>query len=50
MRNAFSISFCTHEGTRALGRSRHRWKDNIKMDVKIILCGIVDHLIQGRDQ
>ena len=27
---------------RALGRPRHRWEDNIKMDLKEVGCGVMD--------
>jgi hypothetical protein len=30
----FSILVGKTEGKRALGRPRHRWKDNIKMDLQ----------------
>ena len=30
------------EGKRPLGRPRHRWKYNIKMDVQEVVCGVVD--------
>jgi hypothetical protein len=29
------------EGKRPLGRPRHRWEDNVKMDVREIRCGEV---------
>jgi hypothetical protein len=32
--NACKTSVLKHEGKRAVGRFRHRWKDNIKMDFK----------------
>jgi hypothetical protein len=35
-RNAYRILVGKQEGKRPLGRSRHRWKDNIKMDLKDI--------------
>jgi len=28
------------EGKRPLGRPRHRWEDNIKMDIKEMGCGV----------
>jgi hypothetical protein len=28
------------EGRRPLGRSRHRWEDNIKMDLQEVRCGV----------
>ena len=30
------------EGTRPLGRPRHRWEDNIKMDLQEVGCGGVE--------
>ena len=30
------------EGKRALGRPRHRWEDNIKMDLQEVRCGGMD--------
>jgi hypothetical protein len=40
------------EGRRLLGRPGHRWEDNIKMDLREIVCGDVDwiHLAQDRDR
>jgi hypothetical protein len=40
------------EGRRPLGRPRHRWEDNIKMDLREIGFGDVDwiHLAQDRDR
>jgi hypothetical protein len=32
-RNTFRILVGKHEGKRPLGRPRHRWVDNIKMDL-----------------
>jgi len=39
------------EGTRPLGRPRHRWEDNIQMDLQEVGCGSVDwiELAQDRD-
>jgi hypothetical protein len=30
------------EGKRPLGRPRHRWEDNIKMDLQDVECGGMD--------
>jgi len=30
------------EGKRPLGRPRHRWEDNIKMDLWEVVCGGMD--------
>jgi hypothetical protein len=40
------------EGKRPLGRPRHRWVDNIKMDLREIGCDGMDYidLTQDRDQ
>lgn len=40
------------EGMRPLGRRRHSWEDNIKMDLKEIGggCMVWIHLAQNRDQ
>jgi hypothetical protein len=40
------------EGKRPLGRPRRRWDDNIKMDLKEVVCEGMDwiELTQGRDR
>ena len=40
------------EGKRSLGRPRHRWEDNIKMDLQEVGCGGMDwiELAQDRDR
>jgi len=40
------------EGKRPLGRPRHKWEDNIKMDLKEVGCGGMDwiELAQDRDR
>jgi hypothetical protein len=40
------------EGKSPLGRPRHRWEDDIMMDLKALVWGRVDwvHLAQDRDQ
>ena len=35
-RNAFKILAGTPAGKRPLGRPRHKWEDNIRMDLKEI--------------
>jgi hypothetical protein len=51
VRGACSILVGRPEGRRPLGRSRCRWEDNIKMDLREIGFGDVDwiHLAQDRD-
>jgi len=40
------------EGKKPLGRPRHRWEDNIKMDLQEVRCGGMDwiEVIQDRDR
>ena len=40
------------EGKRLLGRTRHRWEDNIKIDLQEVGCGGMDwiDLAQYRDR
>jgi len=41
------------EGKRPLGRHRHRWEDNIKINLKeVVGCGVLDwiELAQNRDR
>jgi len=34
MRNAYNILLGNPQGRRTLGRTRHRWKDSIQMELK----------------
>jgi len=38
------------EGKRPLGRHRHRWEDNIKMDFQEVGCEDVDWIELARDK
>jgi hypothetical protein len=40
------------EGRRPLGRPRHRWEDNIRMELREVGCGCVNwiELAQDRDR
>jgi hypothetical protein len=51
-RRVFSVLVGKPEGKRPLGRSRHRWEDNIKMDLQEVGCGGMDwiKLAQDRDR
>jgi hypothetical protein len=51
-RNAYRILVGKPEGKRPLGRPRHRWVDNIKMDLREIGWDGTDwiDLTQDRDQ
>jgi hypothetical protein len=52
VRGAYNILVGKPEGRRPLGRPRHRWEDNIKMDLRKIGFGNLDwiHLAQDRDR
>jgi hypothetical protein len=39
-----------HEGKRPLGRSRRKWKDNIKMDLQGVRCGDMGWIEQAQDK
>jgi hypothetical protein len=51
-RNAYRILVGKPEGKKLLERSRRRWEDNIKMDLREIGWGVMDwtDLAQNRDQ
>jgi hypothetical protein len=52
VRGAYNILVGRPEGRRPLGRPRHRWEDNIKIDQREIEFGDVNwiHLAQDRDR
>jgi hypothetical protein len=52
MRGAYNILVGRPEGRRPLGRCRHRWEDNFRMDLRDIGFWDVDwiHLAQDRDR
>jgi hypothetical protein len=51
-RNAYRILVGKPEGKRPLGRTRHRWEGNIKMDFREIIWDGVNwiDMVQDRDQ
>jgi hypothetical protein len=50
--NAYRVFVGTPERKRPLGRSRHRWENNIEMDLREIRWSGMDwiYLAQDRDQ
>jgi hypothetical protein len=52
VRGAYNILVGRPEGRRPLGSLKHRWEDNIKMDLREIWFGDVDwiNLAQDRDR
>jgi hypothetical protein len=49
-RNVYSLLVGKPEGKRPLGRPRHRWMDNIKMDLLEIGLGGVDWIGLAQDR
>jgi hypothetical protein len=51
-KNAYRILVGKPEGKRQVGRPRHRWEDNIKMDIREIEWDGMDcmNLTEDRDQ
>jgi hypothetical protein len=52
MRNAYKIFVCESERKGPFGRSRHKWKDNIKTELMRIRCKILywNHLVRDKLQ
>jgi hypothetical protein len=50
-RGVYRVLVGKHEGKRPLGRRRHRWENNIMMDLLEVGCGGMDWigLVQDRD-
>jgi len=51
-RDIYRVSVGKPEGKRPLGRPRHRWEDNIKIDLQAVGCGGMEwiKLAQDRDR
>jgi len=51
-RGVYRVLVGKPEGKRPLGRPRHRWEDNIKIDLQEVGCGGMDwiKLAQDRDR
>ena len=49
-RGVYGILVGKPEGKRPLGRSRCRWKDNIKMDLQEVGCGSMDWIKLAHDR
>jgi hypothetical protein len=48
-RNAYRILVGKPEGKRPIGRSRHRWEDNIKVDLGGVEWGSMDRIDLAQD-
>jgi len=49
-RGIYRVSVGKPEGKRLLGRSRHRWEDNVKMDLQEAGCGSMDWIEPAQDR
>ena len=51
-RGVYRVLVGKPEGKRSLGRPRHRWVDNIRLDLREVGCGYMDWigLVQDRDR
>jgi hypothetical protein len=50
VRGAYNILVGRPKGSRPLGRPRHRWEFNIKMDLREIGFGVVDWILWAQDR
>jgi len=49
-RSVFRVLEWKPKGKRPLGRPRHRWEDNIKMDLQEVGCGGMDWIELAQDR
>jgi len=51
-RDTYMVLVGKPDGERLLGKSRHTWEDNIKMDLQEVECGVMDwiELAQNRER
>ena len=51
-RGIYTVLVVKPEGKKLLGRPRHRWEDNIKLDLQEVGCGGMDwiELAEERDR
>jgi len=49
-RGAYRFLVGRPEGKRPLGRHRHEWVDNIRMDLQEVGCGSVDWIALAQDR
>jgi hypothetical protein len=49
-RGVYSVLVGKYEGKRPLGRLRHRWENDIKMDLQEVGCGGLDWIELAQDR
>jgi len=48
-RGVYRVLVGEPQGTRPLGRPRHRWEDNMKIDLQEVGCGGMDWISLAQD-
>ena len=49
-RRVYRVLLGKPEGMTPLGRPRHRWVDNIRMDLPEVGCGYMDWIVLAQDR
>ena len=49
-RGLYRVLVVKPEGKKQLGRPRHRWVDNIRMDLQEVGCGYMDWIVLAQDR
>jgi hypothetical protein len=49
-RSVYKVLLGKPEGKRPLGRPRHRWEDNIKLDLQELVFGVMDWIELAQDR
>jgi len=49
-RGVFRVLVVKPEGKAPLGKFRHSWEDNIKMDLQEVGCGVMDWIEMDQDR
>ena len=49
-RGVYRVLLGKPEGKRPLGRTRHRWENNIKIDLQLVGCGVRELMELARDR
>jgi len=49
-RRVYRVLLGKPEGMTPLGRPRHRWVDNIRMDLQEVGCGYMDWIVLAQDR
>jgi hypothetical protein len=50
IRGVYRVLVGITKGRRPIGRPRHRWENNIKMDIREVVCGVMDKIEVAQDR